>query len=179
MLSSTRRKALFNEKNVPRGGVCLSSFVVVRSGRKVLVGKMAKPEIWIERFFVGEEFAPTYYTSGKYLLPARHLAWYESPLDAAEGVIRDQLMLNLPKKSIHLMQVQSHLRGNIDSAEQPPHWDICFVYDVKVPARIPPKLHTPPWFNDLHFVPLSSISVDDFTRGHGDILAEAGLISSS
>lgn len=175
-MSPTQRKALFNEKNVPRGGVCLSSFVLVRNGKKILVGKMAKPEIWTERFFVGEEFAPTYFSSGKYLLPARHLAWYESPLEAAEGVVRDQLVLSLPKKSIRLVQVQSHLRGDIESLEKPPHWDICFVYEVKVPAKVVSKLHSPTWFKDLSFVPLSSISVDDFTRSHGDILAEAGLI---
>ena len=178
-LSPVRRKALFNEKNVPRGGVCLSSFVVVRNGRRVLVGKMDKPDVWIERFFVGEEFAPTYYSSGKYLLPARHLAWYESPLEAAEGVVRDQLKLRVPTKDIHLVQVQSHIRGDVDSTEQPPHWDICFLYEVKVTAKVASKLRTLPWFKDLHFVSLPTISVDDFTRGHGDVLLEAGLLTNS
>ena len=175
-MSSPRRKALFNEQNVPRGGVCLSSFLLVRSGRKVLVGRMAKPEVWVETFFVGEKFAPIYYSSGKYVLPARHLAWYESPLDAADGVIRDQLMMRIPRRDIHLIQVQSHVGGDINSAEQPPHWDICFVYEVRTPAKILRELKVPPWFKDLHLVPLSSITVDDFTRGHGDVLAEAGLL---
>lgn len=175
-MSSLRHKALFNEQNVPRGGVCLSSFVVVRSGKKILVGRMAKPEIWVEKFFVGEKFAPAYYSSGKCVLPARHLAWYESPHDAAVGVIRDQLMLRIPRRDIHLMQVQSFVAGEINSTEQPPHWDICFVYEVRAPAKVLQELKTPPWFKDLHLVPLSSISVDDFTRGHGDVLLELGLL---
>src|SRR5271157_231082 len=96
-MNPARKKALFSEGNVPPGGVCLSSFVVVRHGDKILVGKMSKPEIWVEQFFVGEKFAPTYANSGKFLLPARHLAWYESPLEAAEDVITDQLQLKVTK----------------------------------------------------------------------------------
>jgi hypothetical protein len=175
-MSSRRRKALFDERNVPPGGVCLSSFVLVRNGGMVLVGKMAKPEVWVDRFFVGEKFAPEYVASGKYLLPARHLAWYESPLEAAEGILRDQVRLRTPRKAIHLVEVQSHVRGDVNNMEQPPHWDICFVYEVRVPARAIRRLKAPPWFKDLRFVPLSSLSVDDFARGHGDILQEAGLV---
>ncbi len=176
-MSSTRRKALFNEQNVPPGGLCLSSFVVVRNGGKVLVGRMAKPEIWIERFFVGERFASSYHSSGKYVLPAMHLAWYESPLDAAVGIVRDQLMLRIPRKSIRLLEVQSHLRGDVSSTKNPPHWDICFVYEAEVPEKVEQKLLTPPWFTDFHFVRLSSLSVADFTRDHGDILEEAHLLT--
>jgi hypothetical protein len=178
MMSVQRRKALFDERNVPPGGVCLSSFVLVRNRGMVLVGKMTRPEIWVERFFVGEKFAPGYVASGKYLLPARHLAWYESPLEAAEGVLRDQILLRMPSKDVRFVEVQSHVRGDVSSTEQPPHWDICFVYEVKVPTKVARELKSPPWFKDFRFVPLSSLSVDDFARGHGDVLQEAGLLAN-
>ncbi len=176
-MNSRQRIALFNERNVPAGGVCLSSFVLVRNGRDVLVGKMAKPEVWIDRFFVGEKFAPDYLASGKYLLPARHLAWYESPSAAAQSILRDQVRLRIPSRNLRLVDVQSHVRGDVKSSKQPPHWDICFVYEAKVSARTAGRLKTPPWFKDFHFVPLSSLSSADFTRGHGDVLEEAGLLS--
>jgi ADP-ribose pyrophosphatase YjhB (NUDIX family) len=172
----SRRKALFDTQNVPPGGVCLSSFVIVRNPRGILVGKMVKPEIWIERFFVGERFAPTYVSSNKYLLPARHLAWYESPLEAAADILRDQVGLRVPRSHIHLLDVQSHIRGDVKSVREPPHWDICFVYETRVPASTSNTIKSPPWFGDLHFVSLSSLSQDDFTRGHGDVLQEARLI---
>ncbi len=175
-MNSQRRPARFDKENVPPGGVCLSSFVLVRNGENILVGKMAKPEVWMERFFVGEKFAPVYASSDRYLLPARHLAWYESPLEAAEGIIRDQVLLQVPKGDIRFVEVQSHLRGDVESTEKPPHWDICFVYEAKVPAETVNELKTPPWFEEFHFVPLSSLSVEDFTRAHGDILQEAGLL---
>ena len=176
-MNPRQRKALFNEQNVPPGGVCLSSFVLVRSGGNVLVGKMVRPDIWIDRFFVGERFAPDYVASDKYLLPARHLAWYESPLEAAESVIRDQAKLRISMGGLHLVDVQSHVRGDVNSSEQPPHWDICFLYETRVPTKTARHLKTPPWFKDFHFAPLSSLQVSDFTRGHGDVLQEAGLLS--
>ena len=168
---------MFNPQNVPPGGVCLSSFVLVRKGGSILVGKMARPEVWIERFFVGENFAPEYAGSNKYLLPARHLAWYESPLAAAADILQEQLKSRTTKKSIKLLDVQSHLRGDPNSKEQPAHWDICFVYETKLPANFAGQLKQLPWWRDLKFVPLSSLSASDFTRGHGDVLEEAGLLA--
>jgi len=175
-MGPARRKALFDAENVPPGGVCLSSFVIVRGPRGILVGKMAKPDIWLERFFVGERFAPTYASSNKYLLPARHLAWYESPMEAAEGILHDQVRLRVPPSRIHLLDVQSHIRGDVKSTREPPHWDICFVYQTRIPASISKTIKSLPWFDDLHFVSLSTLSRGDFTRGHGDVLQEAHLI---
>jgi len=175
-VNPSRKKALFSEGDVPPGGVCLSSFVVLRHGDKILVGKMSKPEIWVERFFVGEKFAPTYANSGKFLLPARHLAWYESPLEAAEGVVRDQLQLKVTKGRLQMIDAQSHVRGDVNSTDQPPHWDICFVFEAKVPERSTMTVKQVPWFTELGFRRLSELTPDDFTRGHGDVLEMAGLL---
>jgi hypothetical protein len=68
------------------------------------------------------------------------------------------------------------VRGEPGSKDRPAHWDLCFVYEAKAIAKVVDGLRTPPWFEDLHFVRISSLSVDDFTRGHGDILEEAGLL---
>jgi hypothetical protein len=150
--------------------------VLVRNGKRILIGKMAKPEIWVERFFVGESFAPGYLASDKFLIPARHIAWYESPLDAAKEIVIEQVGVPLPRRGPKLLDVQSHVRGDVRSQKEPPHWDICFVYDVEVSAKTVSGLKPPAWFRDLRFTPLSSLTADDFTRGHGDILQEAGLI---
>ncbi len=154
----------------------MSSFVVLRQGNKILVGKMTKPEVWIDRFFVGEKFAPTYAGSDKFLLPARHLAWYESPLEAAESVVREQLLIAVPRGGLRLIDVQSHVRGDADDAENPPHWDFCFVFEGKVSAKPSLSRAQPAWFKELRFSSLSGLAPDDFTRGHGDVLEMAGLI---
>lgn len=170
-----KQKALFREGNVPPGGTCLSSFVILTTGPDILVGKMTKPEIWIDRFFVGPQYVETYQKSGKYLLPSSHLAWYESPLEAAERVAREQTELEMPSGSLKLLEVQSHLSGDVNDAE-PPHWDICFIYEGKVSKSTARKLQSPEWFEGLGFVKRSKLKADDFTRGHGDVLERAQAI---
>ncbi len=144
-----------------------------------MIGKMTKPEVWIERFFVGEKFAPSYVQSNKYLVPGSHLAWYESPLEAAERVARDQALLPARKESLKLLDVQSHVSGDPTSPTDPPHWDICFVYEAKVSKSAAKKLKQPEWFNEFAFVRRSKLKPDDFTRGHGDVLRQAGIIGKS
>ena len=173
-----KRQALFTEGNVPPGGVCLSSFVVLRQGNEILVGKMTKPDVWVKRFFVGQKFAPMYASSDKFLLPARHLAWYESPSEAAEDVIKQQLSLKVPKGRLRMIDVQSHIRGDIKSKNQPPHWDICFVFEARISREFVRGIKQLPWFKELGFRKLSDLRSSDFTRGHGDVLEAAGLLKA-
>jgi len=179
MVELSKTKSLFSETNVPPGGTCLSSFVVVSNGRGILVGKMARPEIWIERFLVGPKFAPVYVNSGKYILPARHLHWYESPLDAVYSILRDQVGLSAPRGKISLVNVQSHVSGDVSSEKEPPHWDICFLYRTQVSNKQAETLKRPEWFSELAFKSLRSLKQDHFTRGHGDVLKGAGMLGSS
>lgn len=174
--SQKKRKALFNSDNVPQGGTCLSSFLIVSRGSEILVGKMKNPQMWIDRFFVGEKFAPVYASSGKYVLPASHLAWYESPQDAAFRVASEQASLpSSSKEDIKLVDVQSYVSGDPDNKEEPPHWDICFVYKIELGPNT--VIKTPEWFEELKFVERGKLKADHFTRGHGDILQKLHLIS--
>jgi cation diffusion facilitator CzcD-associated flavoprotein CzcO len=164
------KKALFNESNVPKGGTCLSSFLVLRSDGKILVGKMTRPEIWIEKFLVGEMFAEKYAKSSKWVLPASHLLYGEHPFDAARRVLSDQLAVK-DKLELSLTQVQSHLSQDPKDPDVA-HWDVCFVYDGEIHQTIA----RPAWYASLELVDPSAISKDDFTRGHGDVLEQLGLI---
>jgi len=176
MVELSKTKSLFSQANVPPGGTCLSSFVIVSNGRGILVGKMARPEVWTERFLVGPKFAPVYASSNKYILPARHLHWYESPLDAAHSVLRDQVGLNVPRSKVSLVDVQSHVSGDVNNEVEPPHWDICFLYQARVSGKTGANLARPEWFRELAFRPLGGLRPDDFTRGHGDVLDAAGML---
>ena len=164
------KKAMFNESNVPKGGTCLSSFLVLKSNGKILVGKMAKPEIWIEKFLVGEMFAEKYVKSNKWILPASHLLYGEDPVDAARRVLREQLAVK-DTLELSLTQVQSHLSRHPTDPDVA-HWDICFVYTGEIRQMIT----RPSWYSSLEFVDPVTISKDDFTRGHGDVLEQLGLI---
>ena len=171
--SPNNRKALFDPNNVTPGGTCLSSFLVITSnGNDILVGKMDKPEIWTERFFVGEKFARTYVSSGKYVIPASHLSWYESPLDAAYRVVTQQAQVSTNKENIRLIDVQSQLGGDPKDLDHPPHWDICFLYEL----RLREVVKVPEWFQELRFVQRDQLKPENFTRGHGDVLGQVRLI---
>ena len=169
----TEKKALFSEGNVPPGGTCLSSFVAVTSDSRLLTGRMAKPEIWVERFFVGENYAHRIAESGRKILPASHLKWYESPLEAAERVIREQLNMKAGGGRLKLIDVQSHLSGDPKNQSEPAHWDICFVYQLAVPGSVERNYSPPEWFAELEFTPLRKLSGESFARGHGDVLDAA------
>lgn len=119
------KKAMFMEGSIPKGGTCLSVFLVLKGKEGILVGKMTKPEIWIERFLVGESFAPRYASSNKCVLPASHLKYGEKPEDAARRVLVEEVGVSNVKLS--LLQVQSHLSQDPNDPEAA-HWDICFVY---------------------------------------------------
>jgi ADP-ribose pyrophosphatase YjhB (NUDIX family) len=162
-------KAMFMEGHVPKGGTCLSSFLVLKRKDGILVGKMTKPQVWVERFFMGEKFAPMYASSNKWLIPASHLKYGEKPEDAAARILVEQVELTRSKLS--LLQIQSHLSQDPKYPEIA-HWDICFVYGGTL--RKEPRI--PEWFSELRFVKTRELASEDFTRGHGDVLRELGLI---
>jgi ADP-ribose pyrophosphatase YjhB (NUDIX family) len=164
------KKALFMEGHVPKGGACISVFLVLKGKGGILVGKMAKPEVWVERFYVGEMFAPKYASSNKWVLPASHLAYGEKPDDAAMRVLTQELGVSHGKLTFR--EVQSHLSQDPKDPEAA-HWDICFVYE----GTLKGKVKRPDWFSDLRFVNPKELSSEDFTRGHGDVLKEFGIIA--
>ncbi len=165
------KKALFKEGHAPKGGTCISAFLVLKGKGGILVGKMVKPEIWIERFFVGEMFAPQYVSSNKWVLPASHLKYGEKPDDAAMRILTEEVGVSGSK--LEFKQVQSHLSQNPQDPEDA-HWDICLVYEGTLKEEIKP----PEWFSELRFVKPQELTTGDFARGHGDVLKEYGIVKS-
>jgi ADP-ribose pyrophosphatase YjhB (NUDIX family) len=165
------KKALFREGHAPKGGTCISVFLILKGKGGILVGKMAKPDIWIEKFFVGEMFAPQYVSSGKWVIPASHLKYGEKPDDAATRVLNEELGVGNGKPRFR--QVQSHLAVDPNDPEAA-HWDICFVYEGTLKETVDP----PEWFSELRFVKPQELLSGDFARGHGDVLKEFGLIKN-
>ena len=160
--------AIFYEGHVPKGGVCMSSFLVLRGKAGILVGKMAKPELWTEKFQVGEPYASEAVSSGKWVLPASHLRFWESPEDAANRILTEQLQAK--KIKLKLLEAQSHLSDPNDPENA--HWDICFVHG----GTLKGALKSREWFSELKFVNPKKLTSDEFARGHGDVLTQLGVI---
>jgi hypothetical protein len=90
--------------------------------------------------------------------------------------VTEQIGLDIPASRISLVDVQSHISGDVNSTKEPPHWDLCFLYQVQVSDSVAAKLARPEWFSELAFKPSASLKPEDFTRGHGDVLEAAGII---
>jgi len=163
------KKAMFMPGQVPSGGACISSFIIAEKEGRVLVGKMRNPEIWVEKFLVGREFASKYAASGRWLLPASHLKFGESPDECAKRILKEQLLAG--ELSCTLVGVQSHLSGDSSDIENA-HWDLCIIYKASVPEPI----RVPEWFSELRYVSAKDLKTSDFTRGHGDVLEQFGLM---
>jgi ADP-ribose pyrophosphatase YjhB (NUDIX family) len=163
------KKAMFMEGHVPKGGTCISSFLILKRKTGILLGKMARSEIWTERFLVGEMFAPKYVSSNKWVIPASHLKYGEKPEEAAMRVLVEQVGSKGGK--LKLLQVQSHLSQDPNDPDAA-HWDICFVFG----GTLKGKIQRPEWFSEIEFIKPKELKSDDFTRGHGDVLKELGMI---
>jgi ADP-ribose pyrophosphatase YjhB (NUDIX family) len=175
MRAVTKRWARLGKAN-PRmlthpsdGGVCLSAFIVARRGTRVLMGKIRATKDWPERGGYPRHMAIELERGGAWILPATHLQMEESPGQAAKRIARQWAGLGgVPK----FVTVQSHNRpaGSLQKDRKGNHWDICFVYELKI-------LRTPqakPWWSEFRLVSPSEMRKLKIGRGHLDVLKEAG-----
>ena len=148
---------------VPVAG-CLSSFLVSVAAGALLLGRMREHEAWASLDAIA---------SGKrafagWVLPAAHLRIGEDPEAAARRVAAEQLRATV--RDLRLARVLSYA-GPLEARRQALHWDLCFVYDADLEVR-----RTPAWFAELRRVPLTELTGGRFARGHGDVLADLGLL---
>jgi ADP-ribose pyrophosphatase YjhB (NUDIX family) len=152
-------------------GVCLSAFIIAKRGSKILVGKVRGTKDWPETGGYPRQGAIELEREGAWLLPATHLMMEEHPDEAAKRITRRWTGLRgVPK----FVMVQSHTRpaGSGRKGAKHNHWDLCFVYELKV-------LSTPrskPWWSELRFVSPSELRKLKLGRGHLDVLKEAEYV---
>jgi len=162
------RSVLFH---TPKGGVCISAFVIARLHNSILLGRPRRHNAWPTKGGLRKSKAGELEREGAWLLPATHLMVGESPDRAARRIVREWAGL---KGTPKFVSVQSHVRPArlANSKLSGKHWDICFVYRLN--ARGLPKPR--PWWRELRFVPLSEIRRIKLGRGHRDVLEDARCI---
>lgn len=147
-------------------GVCLSTFVVVRRGRSILLGRPRGGDAWPKKGGYPKHLAAQLEEDGAWLLPAAtHLLMEESPDHAANRIVHQWAGL---KGRPRFVMVQSHIRRRAEGN----HWDLCFVYDLPVPGR--PRRR--PWWSELRFTSIPEVRKMNIGRGHRDVLEEAGYL---
>lgn len=168
MARAKRRWARLHQ-DVSDMGVCLSTFIVGLRGHSVLLGRPLEHDAWPEKGGYSKLGSMALEKEAAWLLPATHLMMEESPDRAAQRIAREWAGL---KGRPEFVMVQSHLRPRPPKAPKGNHWDICFVYEMKL-RKLPSKK---PWWSVMAFVPLATVDNMKIGRGHLDILEEAGYL---
>ena len=155
---------------LPSDGMCLNAFLLLRAPTdpgRVLLGHISPDPRWFE---VGAlDAGRAAHTAGRWMLPSRQLALFESPAAAAVSIAREQLGIDLA--SVPAPEVFSETYSRPGSTESDPHWDLHFIFSLTGP-RDPP---TSSLWTELAYVPAATTPRASFARGHGDILELVGL----
>jgi ADP-ribose pyrophosphatase YjhB (NUDIX family) len=154
----------FQMDRIPEGGMCLSVFLALWKGREsnVLLGKVNPNWDWVRIGALSKERAEK--ISNRWMLPSSHLLLYESPRDAADRVLKEQLGLAWTDLGSPKFKVFS------EAYSKPKHWDTEFVFSGEV-SHLP---KSPAW-RELTFIDVSKTPDSEFARNHQDILDELGL----
>ena len=72
--------------HIPQAGLCLSAFVVIRKGNKILLGRPHAHNAWPENGGFPKRHAGEIERKGSWLLPATHLLMEEKPDHAAKRI---------------------------------------------------------------------------------------------
>ena len=149
--------------DTPKGGMCISTFVFVKRGRKILLGKYADHPTWAD--FTGLD-QDRWRTHGKgWTIPASQLKYGEDPRDAARRI--GEQILEIPGMRY------SEPRVEVDF--YPPKWapgemhyDIWFLVDASPPKDY--ELRVPAWYSELGWHDPRSLPGTAYARGHEDVV---------
>lgn len=158
----TRAGAPPRISEIPDGGFCISTFVVLtRQGapNEVLLGKLDTGADWENIGGLDKDRAEL--NSKGWMLPASQLLFGESPQAAAKRILVE--MLGMPNQSLQGPAVFSEIYGPKN------HWDIEFIFTGE---RKEAKPHGA--WKELRFLDATKLQQADFARSHQDILAHVG-----
>jgi ADP-ribose pyrophosphatase YjhB (NUDIX family) len=156
---------------VPDNGMCLSVFLVLESPARpgaVLVGKVDPKAPWWEIGAVDPERLAA--IGERWMLPSRQLLLFESPQEAAQRILKEQLGSGpIELEGPFVFSDPSERPGRPGSD---PHWDMHFVYRGRWPSPKAPQFSA---WSDLEFREVATTRRADFARNQGDVLELIGL----
>jgi ADP-ribose pyrophosphatase YjhB (NUDIX family) len=158
---------------LPRTGMCISAFVFVRQGDKLLLGKYADTPKWEEL----SGMDPTRWrTHGKgWTIPASHLKYGEEPRAAGRRVAEE--ILGLHGSDLSEPRIESDLGEPARFPGMGDHYDLWLFFDVELPAGA--TVERPAWWRELAFVDPRKLSPADWGRSHDDIAARWLTVSAT
>ncbi len=168
-MPTSRRFAAFSRtavpprsNEIPEGGICLSAFVILSQRGKphhVVMGRVNTKAPWDHLAALDKERAER--ASIGWMLPSSHLLLFESPTEAAQRIVREQLGIT-----------DQELSGPVTFSEAygpNSHWDFHFIFRGERDEIAP----TDAW-TELKFLDVTKIARKEIVRAQDDILGFAG-----
>jgi ADP-ribose pyrophosphatase YjhB (NUDIX family) len=157
--------------DVPEGGLCLSSFLIITepdSGR-VLMGHLNPAASWDHIGGLDSDRARVH--SKGWMLPSSHLMLYESPQEAAQRILDEQLGMKDLKLSGPTIVAEVGTPKRFP--DLPRHWDFEFIFGGKTPNSNVQKHEA---WSELRFIDLAQVGRKDIARSHDEVLENAGFV---
>lgn len=155
----------------PDNGMCLSAFLMLEPPERpgfVLAGRIDPSTPWSQIGAVDPK--RTALVAERWMLPSCQLLLFESPVDAATRILKEQLgSVPLPLTGPFVFSDPSVRPG---APGRDPHWDLHFVFRGRWPSGDAP--HVPVW-KRLEFVEVARTRRSEFARDQGDVLELVGL----
>jgi len=157
--------------HIPRGGFCVSAFLIVRNRRgDVLLGQPKLHKDWPEKGCLPLWRVKGVRKENGWILPASHFLMEESPEHAATRIMRDWAGISLGRP--RLLGVRSEIMptgamiGSGRNRRRVNHWALCFIYELRTNR----SSHPPRGWAKLRFVPVRELGTIHIGRNHGDLL---------
>lgn len=168
--STASSTSAFSLTEIPPDGICLSAFLVVRSAEhptRVLLGRINPDAPWDHLGALDPERVAHW--KDRWMLPASHLIFRESPQEAAER-IRVELT-GLSARELDGPRVVSDVYAPPRHPTSRQHWDLEFIF--RTDAREEELRPISAW-SRLEFLDPRSLGPEEVARLHDDVISHAG-----
>jgi ADP-ribose pyrophosphatase YjhB (NUDIX family) len=158
-------------KEIPDGGLCLSSFLVISESsdpKTVLMGHLNPKAAWDHIGALDQSRIETH--SKGWMLPSCHLMIHESPQEAALRIAREQLGVDSLELSQPKVVSEAYVPKRFQNVAT--HWDIEFIFQGLLEKG---KLRNVDAWIDIRFVNPSFEKRSSIARSHDDILESVGF----
>ena len=150
---------------LPPGGMCLSVFLFVTHGGKVLLGKYADDPAW--ETLAGLDQARRQAHGRGWTIPASHLKWGEDPREGARRVAEN--VLGLKGLRLGEPRVETEVGVPVRFPGLGLHYDMWFLVDAQMESGR--DVARPPWYADLAFHDPHALPATGYGRSHEDVMA--------
>ena len=150
---------------LPAGGMCVSAFLFVVQGGKLLLGKYADDPRWEEIAGLDED---RWRAHGKgWTVPASQLKFGEEPREAGRRIAEE--VLGIRGLELSEPRVESDHYVPARFPELGMHYDLWLLFGAKLPSGA--RVAKPDWYRELAFHDPRSLVASEYARGHEDVVA--------